>query len=1242
MKTLAEQYRRGTVLPGVVGHRLRKSPTDNDDKQPLLTCDTGQLSGCSSTVTSFQKITEDDFSNLKCYGYKRNLAKTFVTWLGIVCTLGLARLVFHWKPDWMLRCTHEVCPLAEATKVRLVDQYDQIFVEDVHIITPYSVRLSELFNDFEGNLEKVWDEVGDIDTLVQLEPGGGLRYTDRLRLFENKKRKFLWDGDLQKFVRLHGLDHNTPCSYIVKNRQGLTLKEEIVRRVLFGNNLIDVDVQGVMSILFKEVLEPFYMFQVFSVIIWFMDQYYYYAACIIIISVFSLCIGVRQIYKNQRALRNTAIGKDIVSVKRVRAKGETIEQISSEHLAPGDVIIIPRHGCMMHVDAVLVTGSCIVNESLLTGESVPVVKTALVHSGPNDSLYHPKEHSKYTIFSGTKVIQTRYIGNEDVEAVVLRTGFLTAKGELVRSMLFPKPVDFQLGQDVNKFLYVLATFAGLGLIYTIVLKVQRHVAALHIFIRSMDVLTITIPPALPATMTIAGIVCAQRRLAKALIYCISPRSINISGCINCFCFDKTGTLTEDGLDLLEVLPTDKRTAIRDPSALPYDHPLRLSMACCHTLTKIEGQLTGDPLDLKMFEATNFIFEEPNVDDTNKFDMLTPTVVRPAELARDAAEADFITKFGAADGPPPPFEVGIIRELPFSSSLQRMSVITRVLGRKSLTVYTKGAPEIIAGMCLPESIPADFQKELSNYTEKGYRVIALATKVLNANFAKAQRLPREEIECQLTFTGLLVMENRLKPKTTEVIDELKRANIRSVMVTGDNVFTALSVARECHMIERHQDVIILQASVNAEDNDATLSWYYADVPQSIKPITVGNTVRIPVSTTEFHIVVTGKTFSALRRFYPDLLRRVIVCGTVFARMAPEQKQQLIELLQEVGYYVGMCGDGANDCGALKAAHAGISLSETEASVASQFTSKIADISCVPKLIMEGRSALVTSFAVLKYMACYSITQYASVLILYTLYSNLTDKEFLFIDLFLIMPIATLFGNTLPRQVLSKTPPPTSAAGIVPVTSISSQIILGCLLQLLSTLLLHRYSWYKENDKGKTDEDALLCHDNYAVFSVSVFQYITLAVIFSTGYPHRRPMYTNYYLTATLAALAAVSLYLVLWPAEIVQTFFELDLTVVSMDFRLICVGLGMGHFVLAYIIETLFVGRWLTRYITRRNLKRNPPEYIQLQQEVRNNPASWLPPSTQNSSDSLCTDSSALSPQDSSSKQCSLPQEFTKL
>ena len=67
------------------------------------------------------------------------------------------------------------------------------------------------------------------------------------------------------------------------------------------------------------------------------------------------------------------------------------------------------------------------------------------------------------------------------------------------------------------------------------------------------------------------------------------------------------------------------------------------------------------------------------------------------------------------------------------------------------------------------------------------------------------------------------------------------------------------------------------------------------------------------------------------------------------MSPNQKQSLIEALQELEYSVGMCGDGANDCGALKTAHAGISLSESEASVASPFTSKIANVTCIPKLI-----------------------------------------------------------------------------------------------------------------------------------------------------------------------------------------------------------------------------------------------------------------------------------------------------
>ncbi|KAL5013798.1 hypothetical protein ScPMuIL_008068 [Solemya velum] len=232
------------------------------------------------------------------------------------------------------------------------------------------------------------------------------------------------------------------------------------------------------------------------------------------------------------------------------------EEISSEDLVPGDVIEIPRHGCVMQCDAVLVSGNCIVNESMLTGESVPVTKTYLPnpqHSEDSKRLmFNMKDHSRHCLFSGTHVIQTRYYGDHRVKAVVIRTGFATAKGQLVRSILYPKPVDFKFNRDTYIFVGVLAGISLAGFIFTVVLMIERGDDAGDIVKRSLDLITIAVPPALPAALTV-GIVFAQTRLKHNLIYCISPRSINVSGSINVVCFDKTGTLTEDGLNMHSVL-----------------------------------------------------------------------------------------------------------------------------------------------------------------------------------------------------------------------------------------------------------------------------------------------------------------------------------------------------------------------------------------------------------------------------------------------------------------------------------------------------------------------------------------------------------------------------------------------------------------------------------------------------------------------------------------------------------------
>lgn len=106
------------------------------------------------------------------------------------------------------------------------------------------------------------------------------------------------------------------------------------------------------------------------------------------------------------------------------------------------------------------------------------------------------------------------------------------------------------------------------------------------------------------------------------------------------------------------------------------------------------------------------------------------------------------------------------------------------------------------------VPLDFEELLSQYTHKGYRVIACATKYKQKlNWMKVQKMTRAEAECSLEFVGFIIFENKLKPSTTGVIAELNQAGIRNIMCTGDNILTAVSVARECGLIEAEEQCFI---------------------------------------------------------------------------------------------------------------------------------------------------------------------------------------------------------------------------------------------------------------------------------------------------------------------------------------------------------------------------------------------------------------------------------------------------
>jgi cation-transporting P-type ATPase 13A2 len=295
----------------------------------------------------------------------------------------------------------------------------------------------------------------------------------------------------------------------------------------------------------------------------------------------------------------------------------------SSDLVPGDILEISSHGGGMYCDAVLLEGQAIMNESMLTGESVPITKTAAPRE--DGVLYDPNAHEKHTLKCGTRVIQTRRNQSARVTAIVTRTGYLTSKGDLVRSILYPYPVDFKFEKDSYKFIMVMAVIATAGMIYTLAKMIIDEEPWNEIVLEVFDLVTIVVPPALPAAMTI-GVVIAQKRLERRGIFCISPRTINVSGSTDCVCFDKTGTITEDGMDMWGVVPTGLGLAsatrdeplpvlaefgphLRHVQDLPAQSNMIVGMATCHELNRIEGVVMGDPLDEKMFESTQWSLEQ---------------------------------------------------------------------------------------------------------------------------------------------------------------------------------------------------------------------------------------------------------------------------------------------------------------------------------------------------------------------------------------------------------------------------------------------------------------------------------------------------------------------------------------------------------------------------------------------------------------------------------------------------------
>ncbi|KAI0697731.1 P-type ATPase [Cerioporus squamosus] len=1104
----------------------------------------------------------DEDAHIRMIGYEAIRWRQWLWWLSCILSCGILALLGRWFPKlWLRWVTRERAFIDIHHGFVVVETaYRDIAIFPIlQLGYPYSI--STVFStppDPAQLLPKY--RAGDADAALT-----SLTYVDY------RYNRFALDPRTGLFSMIRDWRDSSWIN-ISAVQTGLQKPVLEQRATLFGPNLIDIEGKSTISLLIDEVIHPFYVFQIASIILWSLDDYYYYAFCIALISAISIVTTL--VETKQTIARMREMSRFFCKVNVYR-DGSWSECDSSE-IVPGDIVNLNEPPlATLPADMFLLSGDAIVNESMLTGESVPVTKIPVKNEDLarwQDCVDVSGDMAKSFLYAGTRVVRIRGALTTDGRpgslalGLVVRTGFYTTKGALVRSMLFPKPTGFKFYRDSMRFIGVLAGVAGLGFCASAVQFVRLGVKWHTILIRALDLITVVVPPALPATLSI-GTSFAIGRLRKLGIFCISPSRVNVAGQINVCCFDKTGTLTEDGLDILGVRAPE-RNADRFGELLEDIHDLPASrdkanflhaLATCHSLKMVDGEIIGDPLDVKMFEFTKWTLEEGHVAGTavvkNKSGgerpaALVQTVVRPPGSAQFRIE-DALKGAGKHAHF---LELGVIRTFEFVSALRRMSVVVKRLKSTSMEVYVKGAPEVMAEICDKSTFPQDYDDLLSYYTKRGYRVIAMAGKSIEGlSWLKAQKLKREQAESGLQFLGLVIFENKLKPGTTPAIQTLRAAHFACRMITGDNPLTAVSVARECGLMNPAAQVFSPTfIRGNPSSPLSKLEWSSMDEPSwklddySLKPLLPPANRLIEAEELEsqdYTLAVTGDVFRWIINNAPlETMQRMLVKTQIYARMSPDEKNEVVERLQGLGYTVLMCGDGANDCAALKAADVGLSLSEAEASVAAPFTSRTPDISCVIEVIKEGRAALVTSFSCFKYMALYSLIQFTTITLLYSFASSLGDFQFLYIDLFIIIPIAVTMGRTQAWPRIHPKRPTASLVSKKVLASLVGQIILTSAVQFWAFFWVRSQEWYTPPapKDPNADDDKLEAtnFENSALFLVSCFQYILVAAVFSIGPPFRQHMWTNGWFMLSMVCLCLFNVVVLLKPPTFVADLLEL--------------------------------------------------------------------------------------------------------
>ena len=477
---------------------------------------------------------------------------------------------------------------------------------------------------------------------------------------------------------------------------------------------------------------------------------------ILFVVIMNAVLGVIQESKAEQAIE--ALKEMTLATTKVIRSGQ-IEEIPSEDLVVGDVIILEA-GDVVPADArVLESMTMQSEEAALTGESLPVDKTSdVIASGQNDERDIPLGDRRNMVFMGCTIVYGRG------KAVVTATGMDTQMGNIANALAQAEdeatPLQVKLAQLSKILTYIVLIICALIFVFGLIKEGQLNSnVVLDTFMLAVSLAVAAIPEGLVAVVTIVltiGVTRMSRR--NAVIRRLT--AVETLGCTQIICSDKTGTLTQNKMTVVD-------------SFTKYDDPLLMTAMslCSDAEPDAEGRIVGEPTEVALVEYA----EKGQLMKTD----LTSRFPRVGEAPFDSMRKMMSTVHTADNSClPAGFEEG------------------------ALVQFTKGAPDVLLKKCryyldsngtaLPmnEDILKEIAAENSRMADQALRVLAAA-------YRKHSSMPdsfaSDELEQDLVFIGLTGMIDPVRPEVKIAIDKCKEAGIRPIMITGDHKATAVAIA-----------------------------------------------------------------------------------------------------------------------------------------------------------------------------------------------------------------------------------------------------------------------------------------------------------------------------------------------------------------------------------------------------------------------------------------------------------------